>query len=150
MPYNYNPRARKFVNIDVSSNSTVLSGQSETVTITPPSGKVYSIIRVDEYCSPPSGATTGTHSFDNRSSNPNRTIVYIENAYSGVIQLRGISPILYSRIDPSDTGLFANEVIHVAITNTSYLTITYNNNTDVNQAATRTIKFMFEEFDELP
>jgi hypothetical protein len=149
MPYNYNPGAKKIILLNLDSTTTILAGQSEVVSVTPATGKIYSINALASDCPAPPAATTGEH----------RLIVgqyglgyvpTIKSAYNISIQIAGNAPNLYSSIGPNSIEAIANFIKGALASNSIPFVLQYVNATDVDQTNTRRIRLVVEEFDELP
>jgi len=143
-----NPRAKKFTVVDIETTTTILPGATETITITPPAGKVYKILSMRYEAPPPTGATSGDH----------YVILYNMIKYTGIrFASTYTTKILYWHNDPSaitDYKPPSAEAIILALnntygTNTKPITFFYVNATDVSQTNARIVQLVLEIFDEL-
>jgi len=151
MPYNYNPRSKKIVILYLDTNTTVLSGQIETIIVEPPNGKVGVVQGFSFLVQPPTGATTGSHNvFMYLYGMSSDNIVTLKQTYDGILQSRPRYPWQYSSIEPSTVEAYQKSLIGTPFTKDNYLYIHYQNSTDVDQTNARTIRLLYEEFDELP
>jgi hypothetical protein len=141
----------KLVYEDLSSSSTVNSGASETVTVTPPAGKICRLIGIRLNADPPPASSSGTHEFE---LNYNTTGTYFAffslkapfNGYpvANKLILSGATSELPSG-DPAQVNMFGGGIFF----SSDYpLKIDYNNDTDTNQTNDRTIKVYYLQWTE--
>ena len=149
MPANYNPHARKVLSLDLSATTTVLAGQTEDISVTPPTGKIYNLISAYLRCSPPTGATSGKHRFEIFSMNIAGVGIYAESDYATEVKVAN-NCIKTANVDkmPDTTGDISGAFRTIFGTNSNPFTIKYYNNTDADQSNTRYIRLIVEQFDE--
>ncbi len=142
-------RARKIVGIDASSSTTVTAGQTEIITVTPPAGKLYHLISIRTIAKPVSGSTTGTHEWkivQGYGSYENGVSVFSDyNQHCNIGLNRPESPASQSH----DSHIaFLASLQSIYPTQDEPLDVAYRNNTDADQTEARTVKLLFEQFDE--
>jgi len=148
---NIKAQTKKLVYYASAQSTSVLAGQSEVITITPPAGKVYKIRLMWVKPNPPGGATTGTNELRIYQKNMVWQMgIMLRSSYNVAIEIKHTKIISADIIkDPEDTQGLRNAIDGYLITNSYPLEIKYTNNTDADNSEIRNYYFVFEEFDEL-
>lgn len=150
----FNGAAFKLKLIDLSDDTSVTSaGGTNTQTLQPPQGKIYHVIYWIYLANSPGGTANGTHQFAAYPQNIDDTInnIYIKSEHDS-----------YLRINNNGFNMTGNTVAYPTSVNggltlqnniwASYdqpWDFLYQNDTDVNQTGTRTLKFLVQEFNEM-
>ncbi|MBU7006305.1 hypothetical protein [Phosphitispora fastidiosa] len=131
--------------IDASSDAAIAAGSSETITVTPPTGKKYKIIGFSASVTAP-GGTTGTHYI--AMFIPHTTL----DVSIGIITTTYSSNLIFSNqagtgvtSSPSDLADFLTKLFAVSFDNDTPLKIYYKNSSDVTQTNKRKIVLLVEE-----
>lgn len=122
--------------------ATVASGSNETVTITPPTGKLYHLIGMWLNASAPSGATTGTHAFNLATGSVD--LMYGASVYSSSCTFDwSYWYVADSAKRPPGDDAPAILMGKLTFDNSNPLSIRYINSTDVDQTSTRRYRTLF-------
>jgi len=140
---------KKIVYVDATSDTTVPAGSSETITVQPPEGKIWRIKMISYgYFEPPTGATSGSHN----------VIFYQEfiglgfrimSNYNKAISFNFLEPQQYTELEPSEFISDYHSILeHFAFTYNYPLRVKYENSTDADQTAKRSLLLLIEEEEE--
>jgi len=139
--------------IDLSTTDTVNSGVTETTAITPPEGQIYSLIGLEVAIPDPAGSASGDHTFqlvNSSFSNLSEYLLCVRNS-GGAINAQNDAGLVGDTEMPSgiDEQLFAILGERIWCSNSIPLNVVYENDTDVNQTGSRTMKFLFKVYKEV-
>ena len=140
---------KTIVFVDASSLTTVPAGSSETITVQPPSGKIWRVVGCGFWCDPPSGATSGNHQVYIYCRPSTLTIigVKVSSSYDKSVRIEYGSNALESPT-PSDQVAFLHSLQSVIGTYDIPFKVHYWNSTDADQTNERKIELLLEEEDE--
>lgn len=133
----------------ISRGTTVAAGSDDVVEIYAPVGSVYNFLQIDLRVGAVSGASSGLHFFDVAAGNTDALPVselFGRSDYTGDLEFRRMN-----WKDANDKAVPANEaatrsgVRNLRATENSPVTVTYSNDTDGDQTATRQITYVVEE-----
>jgi len=145
-----NPRERKFTAIDTTSTTTVLAGASETITVMPPTGKVYKILSIRYEVSPPTGATSGNHYGTVYGTIFKWLGIRLISAYNVKINYWSNDPTGTTSSRPPTAEALILALNNIYGTRAVPIYIVYENFTDADQTNKRTLQLALEIFTELP
>jgi len=150
MSYIRSPELLGFDKLDLSSDSTVNAGSSETITSTPEPGYLYKVKSIHLNIVTPGGTSSGTHRFDVKHTSPTMTYLTGISAHDG--QLR-YDFGYWRNADNTElplTGIEQLLMLNQIVYNHDHpLTIKYTNDTDVNQTNERSIILDVEIYREV-
>jgi len=154
LAYNIN-NGFKLKLIDLSDNTSVASsGGTNKQTLQPDPGKIYEVCKIWYVASDPAGSSAGSHKIECHYETTGDT-------YNGVFRIAGNTGSgIYTRFggfvgDSEEApSTEATQQLYIGscnlvCSNTYPLNFTYTNSTDVNQTATRTLKILVKEYNEM-
>lgn len=131
--------------VDADSDTTVKVGASETVNIVAPAGYLYRILTMMLSCASPGGTSSGNHSFTVESEVEDIELMYINGAHNTTISYTRQRMVGSIDEHPYGDDAQVKAPRGFLIDSSNGLDVIYYNNTDVNQANTRTIKLWVEK-----
>ena len=139
--------------MDLSDNTGVNAGNSNTQTLTPPTGKIYTMAMIYYHAPDPAGSSSGTHDLTIK-----RVYVSIARQLAIIKATTGNDVTVGSNTlwsgdsneQPSNVELQYALTHGGLIASNSYpIQFIYNNDTDVAQAGTRTCEILVREYNEV-
>ena len=142
----------KLSHSDLSDNTAVAAAGSNTQTLTPVAGKIYVIRNIFYNAADPAGSGAGTHTLSCRQVyvSSDRVLFEITATTGNDIKITQVAFVGDSSEAPSNAREQAllQKGGQLWASNSYPLKFTYTNNTDVQQAQTRTLEILYTEHDE--
>jgi hypothetical protein len=128
--------------IDLSDNTQVNAGNSNVQTLQPPVNKVYEVLHIFYNIATPGGTAAGTHDITITTTNFAEAIIISKAAHGSTVQIKSLELVGDSLELPTTTPTQAMAIQSLVATYDEPVVFTYNNDTDVNQTKTRTLKIL--------
>jgi len=142
--YGLIPKKLKMVYKNVDQTTTVASGTSEIVTITPPTGRIWRLMGIWIHVDPPPGATSGTHTFGISAQ-----YMGLSHADWPYTSKAGFFKYYWryspSAQEPPTNDLVLHGLFRMIFTKENWFKFGYINNTDADQTNARTYRVVFQE-----
>jgi hypothetical protein len=140
----------KIIRNDYTQTTTIASGGSETITIAPPTNKVWRVKHLTFVVGTIDTALSGIHEVElkfatNDGSAISRIILARSNFDASVSIFSSVVSNGNNLIYPTSEIAQQNSLFNAEFTNSLPLVISYLNSTDVSQTKARTIKIAFRE-----
>jgi hypothetical protein len=153
MPIAFNPHFKLKV-IDLTDDTTVGPAGSNTQTLTPPAGKIYSIKYIYYNAPDPAGSGAGTHelAIERILVTSERRNALVKATTGNTINIgtnslwAGDSAEYPSNANQQHDLMYRGDLI---CSNDYPIKFVYNNDTDVNQTGTRVLEILVKEYDEV-
>jgi len=140
----------ELVEIDLSDNTSIAPGGTNTQTLTPPAGFCYQIVGIYYSAPDPAGSGAGTHElnvyYDTATEYPYQ-LIFLQSATGSGIYIGKYASFIATTEQP--TGSLQASLCYggyIWCTNTEPILFEYDNDTDVNQTANRILRVLVKKY----